>query len=187
MNAFDLQIFDVAYGLAHQNPILDAVGSFCAAYLQYPIVALILVFWFWPKDKRSENRPMVIMGLTAAIIARFVVKTIIILLYEKARPYAVLTAVEPLVDFSASEALQSFPSGHMVFFFALATGVWFFSRKLGSWLFVFAVLMGIARVFSGVHWPTDILGGAIIGIVVGYAIYSVSYRYLIDKFHEKSA
>ena len=186
MNTFDLQIFNAVYGLAHQSRALDIIGGFCASYLQYLLVALTLVFWFWPKDRRQTNRPMVAVGLTAAIIARLFVKTVIIFFYERARPYIVLTAVKPLITTSSGEALQSFPSGHAIFFFALATGVWFFNRKFGRWLFAAAILMGVARIFTGMHWPTDILGGAILGIVVGWVVYSAFKRLGLDLIFQRS-
>ena len=53
----------------------------------------------------------------------------------------------------------------MTLFFALATAVWFANRKWGAWYFILATLMGIARIYAGVHWPLDIIGGAAIGIV----------------------
>ncbi len=43
-----------------------------------------------------------------------------------------------------------------------------FDRKLGWWLFAGAALMGVARVVGGIHWPSDILGGAVIGIVTAW-------------------
>ena len=110
---------------------------------------------------------MVVAGLAAALIARYLVKSVIVLLYARPRPFVVLPDVHPLIATPLSENFQSFPSSHMVFFFALATVIFYFHKKGGVVALVAAALMGVARVFVGVHWPSDILAGASVGILVG--------------------
>ena len=85
-------------------------------------------------------------------------------------------AVKQLV----SENHCSFPSGHAAFFFALAMAVYFFNKKWGLVFFSAAILMTIARVISGVHYPTDILGGAVIGVATAYIVF-----YFAEKIKPK--
>jgi undecaprenyl-diphosphatase len=73
------------------------------------------------------------------------------------------TPLVPETDFS-------FPSGHMTFFFALSMAIYMYNKKWGIWFMAASLIMGIARIIAGVHYPTDILGGAIIGIIVGYFV-----------------
>ena len=75
-----------------------------------------------------------------------------------------------------SEVSYSFPSGHATFFFALSTGIFFYHRKLGILFYVSTVCMVIGRVISGIHYPSDIVAGAIIGIICGW----FTCRYLIS-------
>jgi undecaprenyl-diphosphatase len=75
--------------------------------------------------------------------------------------------ISPLINESGS----SFPSAHAAWFFALAMTVWYANRKWGWWYFALATVMGIARIYAGVHWPFDIIGGAVIGIASGIFVH----------------
>jgi len=88
-----------------------------------------------------------------------------------------LTSVHKLISVSAVENLQSFPSGHAIFFFALSTVIYSFNKKLGIFFLAFSTLMSIARIFVGVHWPSDILAGAILGTIIGVIIKWVYKNY----------
>jgi undecaprenyl-diphosphatase len=70
--------------------------------------------------------------------------------------------VNQVIEHSAS---GSFPSGHIAFLFALAIAVYFFNKKWGLVFFILSLLVGLARIFVGIHYPLDILGGIVIGIV----------------------
>ena len=62
---------------------------------------------------------------------------------------------------------SSFPSDHAIEWFLLATTLLFVSRRLGIFLYVYVSLtLCVARIYLGVHYPTDILAGALIGIAV---------------------
>ncbi len=78
------------------------------------------------------------------------------------RPFAVL-GENPLVPMGAGDS--SFPSGHASFLFAMAFFVFWYYRRLGWVLIILSALVGAARIYAGVHWPLDILGGACVGIL----------------------
>ena len=67
----------------------------------------------------------------------------------------------------------AFPSGHAAFFFALSTVVYFYNKKAGIGFFVASFLISISRVFGGVHWPTDILAGVLVGIFSAWFILKI--------------
>ncbi len=75
------------------------------------------------------------------------------------------------------EADSSFPSGHAIFVFALATGVYYYNKTLGRWLFAASVLVGVSRIFVGVHWPYDIVAGAVLGIATAWACNEIFKKY----------
>src|ERR1035437_8914114 len=146
---YDVKIFEAINGLANQSKIIDALGIFLAEYLPYLLGIFLLSFLFWPK----KNRVMVLVSIVAAIVARFVVKGAILLFYNRPRPYVNLSSAHKLISMSPSDNLQSFPSGHAVFFFALSTVIYLYNKKLGIFFLICSTIVGIARIFVGVHWP----------------------------------
>jgi undecaprenyl-diphosphatase len=141
---------------------MDRIIIFCAAYLQYVLVAALVLLSF----KRTR---MGIAALISAGIARGLIKPLITFFYHRPRPYVVLHTT-PLIPVNADESMGSFPSGHAIFFFALAFAVWKYDRRLGWWFLAGAAIMGAARVAAGVHWPSDVVGGAVLGIIVAECV-----------------
>jgi undecaprenyl-diphosphatase len=52
----------------------------------------------------------------------------------------------------------------------MATAIYLCNKKWGIWFVIAAILMNISRIVAGVHYPSDILGGAVVGIMVGYLV-----------------
>jgi membrane-associated phospholipid phosphatase len=129
----------------------DSLITFGASYLPYALLALLGVFALWRRHIILAS-----VAVVAAGIARFTLKPFILLFVHRARPNG--------------EGLDSFPSGHALFFFVIATIIYGHNKRWGVVFYVGATLMGIARVLDNMHWPTDIIGGALIGILVGLLV-----------------
>lgn len=164
---YDIFIFNFINGFATRFGFLDMLGIFLAKCSPYFLGILLLFFLFWPKEDKEKNRAMVLVAIMAGLIARFLLKSIILLFYSRPRPYVSLPSAHKLISTIASDNFQSFPSGHAIFFFALSTVIYKFNKKLGILFFSSSILMGVARVFTGVHWLSDIVGGLVLGILVG--------------------
>ncbi len=168
---FDLSWFALINGLAGHSTIADRLGVFFASDAQYVWAAALFVLLFWPKKECEDNRIVILVSVAAAAIARLVVKGLLVFAYPRPRPFVELPNIHPLIASPLAENFQSFPSGHTIFFFALATVIYLFHKKWGAIAFIAAACIGIARIYVGVHWPTDIIGGAVLGILTGWATY----------------
>ena len=165
---------------------LDWLTFFFAEYIQYFLAVLLAGLWFFGKnERRLKNRLAVLAGFASVFLSRIVFVGLFRIFYFRPRPFVALD-FQPLFN-HANES--SFPSGHAAIFFALATGVYFYNKKLGLFFFSAAILIGLARITGGVHWPSDIVAGAIVGIfsayLIKYAIDSSALRFLKDKLLPK--
>lgn len=176
---FDFWLFQQINGLVGLSPILDWLGIFLASYLQYVVGVALLIFWFWGKsgEERIKNLWAAGVALGAITLSRLVLTEIIRWFWFRPRPFIGYTVNSLL----AHENTGSFPSGHAAFFFALAAVVYFFGqRRAGQWVFAAAILISLARVYVGVHYPLDILAGALVGLFSGWLAVK-AYNYYQNK------
>ncbi len=158
----DYFLFQEINNLAGEWAYLDALGIFFARYSGYVLIFALLLF-----SARNYRKywPMLVGAFSAAIVSRFVITEIIRFFWPRLRPFVENQAN---VIISQSPIESSFPSGHASFYFAISAAVFFYNKKLGIIFLATSVLMGMARIFVGVHWSSDILAGALIGIFSGW-------------------
>lgn len=162
----DVKIFYFLNNLAGRSALFDNLIIFFAAYLQYFLIAVFfLLLLVWQYSKQEKIRIFLVTAISV-IIARLGITEIIRFFYHRPRPFLTHQAHQLL-----SENQWSFPSGHSAFFFAFATAIYLYNKKWGVGFFLAAFLMNISRIVAGIHYPSDILGGMIIGIIVGYAVF----------------
>lgn len=155
------------------------------AAVQLPFVlgafAIIIgVVTLWARPRRFAWY-LVELGATM-LIARYVLIPLIRLFVQSLRPYAALDFVpfiDPVHEFS-------FPSGHTAVLTALAFVAWSIRPAVGAALLLGAVVVGIARVYAGVHWPIDIFGGAVVGALSALIVTEGYKRLFPDRNHKVS-
>ena len=128
-------------------------------------VAFLWLIWF--RDKRQDARIRLCTGAVAAVLAGVLSRILQRLLPFHVRPLysADLKLTYPIgVESPALSHWNSFPSDHASLGFALATLIWINDRRLGAFAFFWAAITNSARIYLGYHYPTDILGGAALGI-----------------------
>ena len=162
---WDLKLFVFFNNLAEQSHFFDLLVVFFASYLQYILILIFVLFLFYSRHKIESWRIFWVTILSAGL-ARYGVTEIIRFFYHRPRPFMVLQIHQLLTDNE-----WSFPSGHSTFFFALATAIYLYNKKWGLGFLVAAILMNISRIIAGVHYPTDILGGAFIGVLVAHIFF----------------
>lgn len=116
-------------------------------------VALILLCF---KKTRTSGVLMLISMAVCYIFNDLIIKRII----ERPRPFNSVVGLVPLVSPPKS---FSFPSGHTASAFAAMVSLFFTKRKFAFAGLVVAFLMGCSRVYVGVHYPTDVIVGALVG------------------------
>jgi len=173
----DYAVFKSLNDWAGKSEFLDKLGFFLADTLGYIIVfmAVVWLLWeLWHIKKATETfanfwrgaRKMFVFLFSSLILSRVIITEAIRHFYHRSRPF-ISHDIVALINHSDS---GSFPSGHMTLFFALSMVVYCYNRKLGWLFFISSAIMGAARVFCGVHYPLDIIGGAIIGIVSAWLV-----------------
>jgi undecaprenyl-diphosphatase len=163
-------LFFYLNNFAGQSKFLDDLTVFFGQYFAYILVMIFLLIVL-----KNKNWRLLIVGGISAFFSRIVITEIIRFFYNTPRPF--LNSGPIIHQLIFHETSGSFPSGHTAFFFALAMAIYFFYKKWGIAFFVSALLMGIARIIAGVHWPIDILGGAIIGFFSAWIVNKIYKRY----------
>ena len=163
------QLFLAINHLAHQNAVLDAFMVFSAQYIPLILALTLIGAWFWPRARRAAFRAAV-SGAGALILAPLVG-----LLYSQARPFALGLGTQ-LIHHVAD---NGFPSDHTAVSFGVAVSLLLSGDVLGPYAFVLALLVGFARIFVGVHFPTDVLAGAALGTLVALLVHVLRHR--IDR------
>lgn len=167
----DYLLFQKINSLAGKSTCFDSLAIFCADYLGYILIFVLLLFLL---KNYKKYWPMVAVALAAAVLSRFVIAELIRFFWHRPRPFIVLADHINLLINQKPE--PSFPSGHAAFFFGLAAAVYFYNKKLGTVFLVAGFLISISRVFVGAHWPSDVLAGAAVGIFCGWLIFKISKR-----------
>ncbi|MEG8947781.1 phosphatase PAP2 family protein [Rosettibacter firmus] len=143
-------------------------------FITYLILYLILIIK-GGKRGRISSIILILLVITSDQLSSFYLKN----LFARIRPCNVLNDVNLLVGCTNS---FSFPSSHAVNNFAVAL---FFSKLFPKYKWILisvASLIALSRPYVGVHYPSDILGGAIIGIILGI-LFSYPVKF-IEKYLE---
>jgi len=140
-------------------PFITEIRNF---YIPYAVLLSALMIF-----GRSRGLFMVIVLVVVIVASDQLSSSFLKHLFERPRPCHVLTDVRLLVGCGGG---WSFPSSHAVNNFAAAAVASAFYPRSARWLYGYALLVAYSRVYVGVHYPSDILGGALIGIFTAKAV-----------------
>jgi len=141
------------------------LAVFASRYLVFVFVLICAALGYG--KKRLHWRRTAYDAAWAALLA-IVIANFIGLLIFRERPYLVSPEILQLIP--PPLTTHSFPSGHTAVSFAAAAAITLGAPEIGLGAIILAVGVGLGRVAVGVHYPTDILAGAILGILCAYAV-----------------
>ncbi|CAN2227454.1 PgpB Membrane-associated phospholipid phosphatase [Candidatus Nanopelagicaceae bacterium] len=146
-------------------------------YLVFVVIAFALL-WLVHRTYQSNSslidfnfffRNLFIQGVAILVLPvglATVISEVISRFYIRQRPFAAMSDIKLLVPHSADGGM---PSHHMVFMVSIAMMFYHFSKKLGIAFIVLSLISGIARISAGLHYPSDVLAGALVGGVLAIA------------------
>ena len=161
----ELKILDFIQTL--HIPILDKIMVWITSLGDAGMIWILLtaIFLIMPKTRRTGS-----IMLAALLVQTILCNVVLKNLFARTRPYDVNTTIQLLVP-----KLQdfSFPSGHTSASFTVVSALYFAKDSLWKPALVLACLIAVSRLYLYVHYPTDVLGGLILGILSGYAGYRI--------------
>ena len=175
MTAIDFSILNFIqahFRCAFLDGIMPAITSLGNAGIFW--IALTVLMLLIPKCRRVG----VVMAAALAmdvVLCNGIIKP----LAARIRPYDINTAVQLIV---AKPTDYSFPSGHSAASFAAVSALYFSRSKLWIPGFILALLIAFSRLYLYVHYPSDVLAGIIIGILLGYLA-----KVIIDRLYLRLA
>lgn len=159
----DIYIFYFLNNLVLQSANADVVIVFLAKYLIFALIAFFGLVVIFSEYNRRQKITFILVPLIAGIISRFGVTEIIRFFYNRPRPFVTHTVHQLIIDNT-----YSFPSGHAMFLFAFGVVIYLFNKKWGIIFLTVSLFIIVSRVIAGVHYPSDIIAGAIMGAIIGY-------------------
>ena len=175
MNIFDTAILHFINGFAHRSWTADYLISWLNDDgFQKGGIVMLLFWWAWflPSENSKANRETLICSAIAAPFALALSRFISIVVPFRVRPLHIPDLHIHLAYTLCPQMLinwNSFPSDHAVLFFTFVAGLFFVSRRIGLIALSYVLLIVcLPRIYLGIHYPTDIIAGAVLGVGVAY-------------------
>jgi len=165
MYSLDLYLFAFINGYAKKSRLLDFFGIFCARNLAYVLIAWLFIFSYFHGNGMHDF----LIPMSAGIISVLAVNEIMYLFYKRKRPMDLV----PNIVLIPKPISPAFPSSHASFFFALSFTLLLYNTPLAIIFTVFALCISLSRIFCGVHWPSDILGGILSALISFLVVVSI--------------
>jgi undecaprenyl-diphosphatase len=158
-------------GPAGSNVLPDSL-MIAASQLGFPLLVLLVVLQWWSRRKRAHIRHTCVAAGLSCLIG-LVLNQIILLFLHRVRPFD--AGVSHLIISRSGD--WSFPSDHATATFAIAASFLLHGmRKRGLGFLAGALLVCASRVYVGTHYATDVLGGAVTGIIAAAAVRSLYWE-----------
>ncbi len=170
-------IFTFLNSFVGKSNLFDALVIVGARYFQYIVILYAMLLMYRELVSQTPNfspfrnfKKVFTEGFWVGSSVILAMGITYILKYSLAVPRPFLAGANALFIHGG---YNSFPSGHATFFAALALSMFFYHKKRGWWFLISAVIIGVSRIISGVHYPIDIICGYIVGIASAYFVIKI--------------
>lgn len=180
----DTQLF-LFFNHTLANPIFDAVFPVITNGLFWivPGILAALAFLYF---QRRKTVVVIVLSLLTVSVSDPVCNRIVKPLFPRLRPCNEAVHIHGGRFLLGRKSSPSFPSSHAANMFAQAMLFTLLYRRRRVWItaFAFAAIIGFSRIYVGVHYPADVLAGAVLGVIIGGIVYS-GYFCIMKKWNPK--
>ncbi|MDQ3059366.1 MAG: phosphatase PAP2 family protein [Pseudomonadota bacterium] len=181
--SLDYQIISHLNQASRKSWLFDQIVAFVSANnLLKGGIFMAFIWWAWFRDdgRRPQQRPFIVSTLLGCVVALALARMLALTLPFRLRPLHE-TTLDFLLPYGVApgvlDGYSSFPSDHAVLFFSLATGLFFVSKIVGAIALGYAVVcIALPRIYLGLHYPTDIAAGALLGMAISWIANSTLAR-----------
>lgn len=167
MSSIDADLVIWLNGLSGNVKIFDDLMRLVASDYLMPLSFSLAMLGLWFSGKNPAERVRYQITMLIAISALSLSNIVVWLInisWDRPRPFVEHGDELNLLFYPPTD--PSFPANPVAVGFAAAAAAWSINHKFGWWMFAAASLFGFSRLYAGVFYPTDIIGGAVIGIAV---------------------
>lgn len=176
----NLSVFKAINGAAHMNGTLDETMILLTKYSVLLFVAVLAGFYLYGVYRKDERFRYAAVDAFAVTVLSLFSGFVFGLFYYEPRPF-VTNHVNLLITHASD---SSFPSDHSLGTMAIAAGIHQSYKVFGTVLMILSLLVGVSRVYVGVHYPQDVLGSYLIVLVVNF-LYGRLLRRKVRSLYSK--
>lgn len=171
MQSLNESVFRAIWNITGNSFVLDSLSVLVSRYLGYAVMIGTILLLISHPDWRNKILNFCKLFL-ALVLVRGVLTSLIKFFYDSPRPAEVFD-IKPLIE----TAGNSFPAESVITLFIFTLFAFLVSKKWGAVFAAISLLSGITQIFTGIHWPTDVLGGILLGLLGAMAVQFVSRKY----------
>ena len=161
------EVFFFLYNIGNSSAFAQTLTVFFAEWFPYLVLASVILYESFHR-RDNDDILRTILRTSSVLVFIWIIALALKHYFPSPRPFAYFSNVIPLV--SESDAFGAFPSAHATMFGALAGIVCADRFPIWKWYLAAAIIISIARVCAGVHWPVDVLVGSLFGFALGYLL-----------------
>jgi undecaprenyl-diphosphatase len=180
LTGLDVSVYRGLNDFCGWSPTLDRIVTHGEGLKGPLFIGIVGWLWYWPDKEMPRRRETLLIIILAVGLSLVVNRAVSTVLPFRVRPMFSIGANLPTFRSPPDlENWSSFPSDNATYLFAIAAGFWLISRGWGLFYGVVAAYVALARVFVGIHYPSDVLVGALIGIATSLAVNREPVRKLL--------